>query len=455
MIFAASIDLLIAIILYFYGAKQEATKWSILFFIFACLGSLSFVIVESILPALQIYKVGNHFVNTALFDMHIAFFFILQACTPYAFTMFTIVYSEAVLPHIKNVLAYALVLPIIMTWFITPMKPDIQLDFIILLLWTAPYYLVGCFLLISSYLKEKNPRKRRGRLITVCFFVPPIIMIVVLNHFNRAFYQNDQGFRYISLFVGAAFVVFIISAIRYGALGVKIKFEQQKLDQTIKGIASGTSMLNHAMKNRIVNIDMLAGRLKVTAQLLQHKEMGSDTDLILAETQQMLQMVKRIHKQIEDIEIVEGSASLDEIIALALQSNKVLLESKGIIVVTDCSLKDEVICDRIHLQEVFSNLIRNALDAMEVESGKLGIKIYERKADILIEFADNGSGIDKEIADKIFEPFFSTKHSEENFGLGLSYCYLVLQKHGGKIAVASQQDGGTMITVYLPKHRKL
>jgi hypothetical protein len=119
MIFTAIIDLLLAMIIFFYGPKQEATKWVVFFLMCASLGSLSSVIVEMILPKLQLYKLSSDFTYTMLFDMHIAFFFILQVCTPYGFLMFTIVYSEITTHRIKNVLAGLLLLPILITLFIT------------------------------------------------------------------------------------------------------------------------------------------------------------------------------------------------------------------------------------------------------------------------------------------------------------------------------------------------
>ncbi|MDB5056508.1 MAG: Histidine kinase, gyrase and HSP90-like ATPase [Bacilli bacterium] len=455
MIFAALIDLLLALILHYYGPKQEATRWAVFFFVCTCLGSLSYVIEDSIMPALQLYKLSNPFVDTVFFNLHIACFFILQACVPYAFILFSIVYSEVVIPRIKKMLVYSLTLPIIVTLFITPLKPDIEINYPLLLIWAAPYYLIACFLLIYSYLKEKNPVKRRSRFIIVCFAVPPIIVIVILNNFERAFNQNDQGVRYISIFVGIAFVVFIFSAIRYGALGVRIKFEKQRLDQSIKGIASGTSMLNHAIKNRITNIDMLVDRMKEISQSPEQKRMDEDIALIQLETQQMMQIVKRIQQQIEDIELEEGVANLIHIMTMALQSNYYLLENKGVFISTDYFINIDLVCDKVHLQEVFNNLIRNVVDAVEPGMGKLSIRIYENKSNVLIVFSDNGSGIDKDAVSKIFVPFFSTKHREDNFGLGLSYCYLVIQKHGGKIDVTSKEESGTTFTVRLPKFRKV
>jgi signal transduction histidine kinase len=451
MIFAALIDLLLALILYYYGSRQEATGWAIFFFICNFLGSLSYVIIDSILPALQAYKLSNPFVETILFNLHIACFFILQAFVPYAFILFAIVYSEVVIRRTKRILVYLLTLPIWITLIVTPLKPDIKLNYLLLLLWAVPYYLIACFLLIFSYLKEKNRIKRRSRFITVCFAVPPIIVIVLLNNFAGAINQNDEDVRYISIFVGIAFVVFIISAIRYGALGVRIQFEKQRLDHTIKGIATGTSMLNHAMKNRITNIDMLAERLKDLSQELENKQMNEDIALIQLESQQIMQLVKRVQKQLEEIEIIESEANLIDLVTAVLQSNQLLLESKGISFVSDYLINLDILCDRIHLEEVFHNLIRNAVEAVEQDNGILSIKTYDSKSNVVISFSDNGRGMSKEVMERIFEPFYSTKIRDDNYGLGLSYCYLVVQKHGGKINVVSEIGVGTTFTVHLPK----
>jgi two-component system NtrC family sensor kinase len=455
MIFTAIVDLLLAIVFYLYGPKKEATKWAVLFLMLACLGSLSSVIVELIIPKLQQFGINNSFIHSLFFDLHIGLFFILQACTPYGFLMFAIVYSEITTLRIKNVFAVVLLLPIIVTVLITPMKPDIQMDFMILLIWAVPYYLAACSLLLYAYVKEKDARKKQNKLITVCFFVPPIIVIVIFNHIEKVINQGFDGYGYISVFVGIAFVVFIISAFRYGALGVKIKFEKQLLSQTITGVASGTAMLNHAMKNHITNIDLLTDRLKGISETLAHKQMNEDIELIRIEAQQMMQMVKRVQKQIEDIEIIEDLANLVEMLNLALQTNQYLLESKGVSIVSDYLVNMDIMCDKLHLEEVFNNLIHNAVDAVEREDGMLSIRTYETKSNILIAFSDNGRGMAKEVMDRIFDPFFSTKCRDYNFGLGLSYSYLVVQRHGGKINVVSKPGTGTTLTVHLPKFRKM
>lgn len=71
----------------------------------------------------------------------------------------------------------------------------------------------------------------------------------------------------------------------------------------------------------------------------------------------------------------------------------------------------------------------------------------------MIQVKDNGDGIGKQHFDHIFEPYYTTKRSERNFGLGLSYCRNVIRKHGGYIVAESESGVGTTITVALPASR--
>jgi signal transduction histidine kinase/methyl-accepting chemotaxis protein len=103
------------------------------------------------------------------------------------------------------------------------------------------------------------------------------------------------------------------------------------------------------------------------------------------------------------------------------------------------------------LQQVFTNLILNAIQAMP-EGGKLIVldKVSEDKKSIEISFADTGEGITKKNLDKIFEPFFTTKKVGQGTGLGLSVSYGIVKDHGGDIQVESTVGQGTIFTVVLP-----
>ncbi|MBU4231005.1 MAG: ATP-binding protein [Proteobacteria bacterium] len=107
--------------------------------------------------------------------------------------------------------------------------------------------------------------------------------------------------------------------------------------------------------------------------------------------------------------------------------------------------------DQSQLQQVFLNIINNAIDAIGKE-GEININTRPIKQTnrISIEISDNGPGMPKEVLQKIFDPFFTTKEVGKGTGLGLSISYSIIEKLGGKIMVASEEGQGTTFTIYLP-----
>jgi len=106
-------------------------------------------------------------------------------------------------------------------------------------------------------------------------------------------------------------------------------------------------------------------------------------------------------------------------------------------------IADRVLVDRIQIQQVLLNLIRNAIEAMADQSGPRLLIYSEKEADgfIRITVADNGPGLSAEIADRLFEPFRSTK--ESGMGLGLSISATIVSAHGGRIWAEPSKLGGT------------
>jgi two-component system NtrC family sensor kinase len=111
--------------------------------------------------------------------------------------------------------------------------------------------------------------------------------------------------------------------------------------------------------------------------------------------------------------------------------------------------------DPRHLQQVLVNLLNNAIDATIARHGASGGEIRIESAPsenqhVEIKVSDNGSGISAENLEKIFTPFFTTKPVGKGTGLGLSVCYGIIDKMGGTMSVASQENVGTAFTIRLP-----
>jgi signal transduction histidine kinase len=107
-----------------------------------------------------------------------------------------------------------------------------------------------------------------------------------------------------------------------------------------------------------------------------------------------------------------------------------------------------VACYPDDLNQIWTNLIHNALQAMEYK-GTLTIDVSQQDHYVVVSISDDGTGIPDEIKPKIFEPFFTTKPAGEGSGLGLDIVKKIVDKHKGKITMDSQ-PGQTTFTVYLP-----
>ena len=107
--------------------------------------------------------------------------------------------------------------------------------------------------------------------------------------------------------------------------------------------------------------------------------------------------------------------------------------------------------DQSQMQQVFLNIINNAIDAIG-KDGEITIntRMTNKNNEICIEIHDNGPGMPKDVLQKIFDPFFTTKEVGKGTGLGLSISYSIIEKLGGRIMVASEEGQGTTFTIYLP-----
>jgi signal transduction histidine kinase len=108
-----------------------------------------------------------------------------------------------------------------------------------------------------------------------------------------------------------------------------------------------------------------------------------------------------------------------------------------------------VMADRESLRSVFTNLVINAVEAINGAGGSISIKLSNPGADsVKVEITDSGCGIAADDISKVFEPYFSTK--ETGTGLGLAIVKKAVDDHGGTISVSSKQGSGTTFTIILP-----
>src|SRR5690606_23338692 len=108
--------------------------------------------------------------------------------------------------------------------------------------------------------------------------------------------------------------------------------------------------------------------------------------------------------------------------------------------------------DRVQIQQVFVNLIRNGMEAMESTASDriLGIRARRMGDVVQTEISDRGQGI--EFPDKVFDPFFTTK--ENGMGMGLAICRSIVETHGGRLWVEKNEPQGATFIFTLPVEAK-
>jgi len=147
----------------------------------------------------------------------------------------------------------------------------------------------------------------------------------------------------------------------------------------------------------------------------------------------------QINELIEDvISLLEQRAKYDNIAIIANLANDIPMMRMS----------------STELQQVFLNLINNALDAMDKNGGIINISTRYLAGNIIIDIADDGPGIPEVNLAKIFDPFFTTKPVGKGTGLGLSICYGIVNKSGGKIEAKSLVEKGTTFTITIPVIKK-
>lgn len=116
--------------------------------------------------------------------------------------------------------------------------------------------------------------------------------------------------------------------------------------------------------------------------------------------------------------------------------------------------EDDVLirCDAKSIVEVIYNILKNAYESI-AQKGNIKVTAYSKKNGFYIEIIDNGVGINQEQMAHLFLPFYSTKKSNVNFGIELSYCKNVMQAHDGLIEAYSNKSTGTKFILQFPSNR--
>lgn len=201
----------------------------------------------------------------------------------------------------------------------------------------------------------------------------------------------------------------------------------------------------------------LARRIEATAQEI-------DLDYIRKNLSRILESTRQGVKRVSDIvQNLRGFARVDQVsvdrvdlhaaIATSLEMIRGRLQRRNIEVIQPTGDPLRVVCAPAQINQVFLNLLVNAMQAIEAtgrDHGRIEIRTFSQDENVVVEVIDDGTGIPKEQLPRLFDPFFTTKPVGQGTGLGLSISHGIVTDHGGRIEVESNPGSGSVFRVILP-----
>jgi two-component system NtrC family sensor kinase len=232
---------------------------------------------------------------------------------------------------------------------------------------------------------------------------------------------------------------------------------QDKMASLGKLSASVVHEINNPISG-ILNLIMLMQRVMEEGSVCEtdSQQFRQYLKLMEAETKRISRIVSNLLTFSRQSKMELKSVDINQLIEKTLFLNANLLKIHSITVEKklDPDLPD-LTGSEDQLQQVFMNLISNAVEAVEAGDGRrvlrIGSRYSTKRRKIIITFRDTGVGIPQENLPKLFEPFFTTKKKGKGVGLGLSVAYGIIKEHGGSILIRSKVGQGTTFTVELPK----
>ncbi len=345
------------------------------------------------------------------------------------------------------------------------------------LVWITVYLIVAMLLLVYEY-KSITMKfcRRQFRQIAACMTALTGIYILYYQqdpgqvyHFYSFFGAWNKGIGYLQIdpsvgsywvMVGTSVICCILgfySFARYTHGNLETNKEDVVMERKFDTAKVGASMFVHSMKNQLLSSRVIYKRI---GQLYEQPNVDAakvrEYIEVLEECNNtMLLRMEELYRCVKSNAIYMVPVSISEIVENAI--SRFHTKYPDVMIQIDIGRDTEVLADEVHLCEALYNLLVNAqeavLEAGRGDAGSVALLIHHERLYTVIEVRDNGKGMTKSQTKKIFEPFYSSKNSNSNWGMGLYYVREIVKSHLGMLRIESEEDRGSSFFILLPKYR--
>ena len=204
--------------------------------------------------------------------------------------------------------------------------------------------------------------------------------------------------------------------------------------------------LAHEVRNPINNINLACEHLRTTDA---SEENELYFDIIYRNSNRINELIKELLNSSKPTEMQLKDSILQSVIDEIIIAARDRINLKNIVLQVDYPSEIiNVYCDFEKMVIALLNILINAVEAVEENTGRIFIRIKKDREHAIIEISDNGSGIDEENIPRLFEPYYTSKRN--GIGLGLASTLNIIQAHNGSIEVTSEINKSTNFTVTLP-----
>ena len=230
--------------------------------------------------------------------------------------------------------------------------------------------------------------------------------------------------------------------------------ENEKISSILLLAAGVAHELGNPLNSLTIHLQLIDRKLKKLKASKETRSLEDSIKVCRDEVTRLDGIIKNFLEAIRPRPPNLTEVNLPEVIGEVLSFQAKELEDRGITVDGEPPPGTPVImADRDQLKQVFFNLIKNAMEAMQ-PGGRLSLKVRTDDDSVYVAIADTGSGIKAEDLAKLFQPYHTTKVS--GHGLGLMIVQRILRDHGGHVGIESKEGVGTVVTLQFPqKHRRV